>query len=799
MARKLLFSAFLLSLVLTGIAMRHQLTNASPDMAPPPQHAPSLEQFAAHFMSSTSSGDPAWQVVAGGGGKDIYLYDVGMTSADEGWAVGSTGPSSYGVIMHYTNTTWSKIAAPTGTYWINSVAMISSTEGWATGGWACTYSTDCDHGLLMHYITSTGWQTATTPARPDGFYWSGFTSIDIKGTTGWAVGYDNYYLRFNGTGWSPVSTPYDSAGVYVSVIDANEAWAAGSRFLHFSGGSWSVVTPTLPTTATIRFRGIHMLNASEGWAVGYLRYFPSGSYECLMSHYDGNTWARMDCPPNAKDARLYSVRMRSSNDVWAVGRDGIMLHWDGFAWTSMAAPPGTSTLNSVRLVGTNDGWSVGAGGTILRLVYGNWTRINGSELVVGPLDAVTTNEAWYGGSAGQLYQWKNGSITTYSSPVTTSITALDMVSPTVGWATANRPDPQANYQIIRYADGVWTTWPSVKINAIAAISAEEGWEAPDALGGGLSHYQSGTWQWQRVPTNASDISQYAVVESISMLDANHGWVIGYTGSSMRTRQAYTYTNGTWAIVTPTLSLVSGYSKLKVIAISPNEAWVASWLVACDVMGCPASPILYHFSGGKWTNTPTTNWLAFFDISKVSATEWWAAGKLKTMEYAFLHYKDGSYTVVPAAEEDVTGVSMLPDGTGFARGVGSLLRLTYPVSQTAGVTLAASQSGTVYPGQSLVYQHTLTNTGTGTDSFTVTASIDRPGWSVIAVPSIVGPLNAGVTSGVVVTVTAPGGITATVTATARITATSRFDINVTSAVTDVTTARPYQVYLPLVIK
>jgi hypothetical protein len=121
------------------------------------------------------------------------------------------------------------------------------------------------------------------------------------------------------------------------------------------------------------------------------------------------------------------------------------------------------------------------------------------------------------------------------------------------------------------------------------------------------------------------------------------------------------------------------------------------------------------------------------------------------------------------------------------------------TQVAGVSLTANQSSTVYPGQSIVYLHTLTNTGTGTDSFTVTASIDRSGWSVVAAPSIVGPLGPGIASGVVVTVTAPGGITTTVTATARITATSQFDVNVTSMVTDVTTARPYQVYLPIVIK
>jgi 4-amino-4-deoxy-L-arabinose transferase-like glycosyltransferase len=51
----------------------------------------------------------------------------------------------------------------------------------------------------------------------------------------------------------------------------------------------------------------------------------------------------------------------------------------------------------------------------------------------------------------------------------------------------------------------------------------------------------------------------------------------------------------------------------------------------------------------------------------------------------------------------------------------------------------------------------------------------------------------------ITVTAPGGITATIMATARITATSKFDANLTRAVMDVTTARPYQVYLPLITK
>jgi hypothetical protein len=90
--------------------------------------------------------------------------------------------------MHYTNTTWSRTSIPTGTYRIDAVSMISSTEGWAAGVMNCS-SYACEPGLLMHYTASTGWQTTTLPARPDGNHWSWFRGIDIKGTTGWIVGF----------------------------------------------------------------------------------------------------------------------------------------------------------------------------------------------------------------------------------------------------------------------------------------------------------------------------------------------------------------------------------------------------------------------------------------------------------------------------------------------------------------------------------------------------------------------------------------------------------------------------------
>jgi hypothetical protein len=157
-----------------------------------------------------------------------------------------------------------------------------------------------------------------------------------------------------------------------------------------------------------------------------------------------------------------------------------------------------------------------------------------------------------------------------------------------------------------------------------------------------------------------------------MLDSQHGWAVSPGGG------VYSYTTGIWAMVNPRLNVP--YANLRIIGINPKEAWAAGYSTYCDPSGCPATPELHHFAGGVWTNiiSPTSqlpdNWLAFFDIGKVSATEWWAAGKLKTLKYAFLHYKDGVYSTVPTASEDVRAVSMLPDATGFASGVGGVLRL-----------------------------------------------------------------------------------------------------------------------------
>ncbi|CAG0936842.1 hypothetical protein TFLX_05738 [Thermoflexales bacterium] len=655
MTRKWLYVAFLVTLALTVIGAQHQLTNAATNGAPPPQHAPSL-------APASSS---AWEVISGSGTKEGQFADISLGAANDGWAVGTTGPSSFGLLMHYNGSDWSQATPPTETYSLNAVKMISPQEGWAVGDSTCQQPvTACDGSVLLHHMNG-DWQRSPLPAYPGGGYWNrAFYDVDIKGSIGWIVGISGKFLKYDGLGWSVVNTPYSAHKV--TIVNADEAWAIGpGTLLHYSGGGWSPVSVDfgVPPTYTVSLRSIHMLNATEGWVAGYAEY--SNSYssfnQCLLLHYTGGVWVRVACPSD--DVRLKAIKMRSATDGWAIGNrvrsydDVVILHYDGVNWTTVPVPVGISGLNSIELVGTNDGWLVGNRGTVLRLTDGNWTRVQGTHQDTWPLDAVSSSEVWRVGANQQIEQWKDGIVTTYTSPLTMPITALDMVSPTLGWFGTWSPPA---YYLARYSAGTWTTWPMTSgVQTLTMLGPDEGWVGTFR---NILHYQAGTFE-----------SQYATgsmggVTSISMIDSNYGWAIDES-------RILTYTHGIWSPFAPTLTAPIG---ARIIGVSSEEAWVTGYYYWWGTSNYPVTAELHHFTNGAWTKIPTPAWIAFFDISKVSATEWWAVGKLQTLAYAFLHYKDGVYTTVPAGGEDARWLSMLPDGIGFASGMDSLLRLhLYP--------------------------------------------------------------------------------------------------------------------------
>jgi hypothetical protein len=95
----------------------------------------------------------------------------------------------------------------------------------------------------------------------------------------------------------------------------------------------------------------------------------TGSIEGEFSHarWDAATsrvdaWTTHRAP---RDVSLRAIWGRGPDDLYAVGRAGVVLHFDGRAWTSMPVPT-AADLSAVA--GSSSGvWAAGAAGTLLRL------------------------------------------------------------------------------------------------------------------------------------------------------------------------------------------------------------------------------------------------------------------------------------------------------------------------------------------------------------------------------------------------------------------------------------------------
>jgi hypothetical protein len=114
----------------------------------------------------------------------------------------------------------------------------------------------------------------------------------------------------------------------------------------------------------------------------------------IAAHFDGFSIQAEHLPGTGW---LYAVWGSASNDVWAVGTNGLILHWDGTQW--LTVPSGT-TENLYGIAGTasDDVWA--AGKTVM-LHWDGSSWANSPGFVPDPYDtgvsvglaAISTNDA----------------------------------------------------------------------------------------------------------------------------------------------------------------------------------------------------------------------------------------------------------------------------------------------------------------------------------------------------------------------------------------------------------------------
>ena len=190
--------------------------------------------------------------------------------ADDGWAVGKKVGNQPTMLRWNSplSNQWNDrtSSAPTTNEDLNSVSMVSPTNGWAVG----------NAGTIIRW-NGTSWSNYA-PSPTNEVLNSIFM---ISSTNGWAVGNTGTIIRWDGTSWS--------------------LWQqANATALRWNGASWSDRSGLLPIGIN-ELRSVSMLSYADGWAVG--RRISGNS---TVVRWNGTNWFSVQ-PSPAVDRNLNSV------------------------------------------------------------------------------------------------------------------------------------------------------------------------------------------------------------------------------------------------------------------------------------------------------------------------------------------------------------------------------------------------------------------------------------------------------------------------------------------------------------
>ena len=436
------------------------------------------------YMVSTTEG---WAVgkcgkiyhYFGGGWTNPFTFvgidfnSVFMISSTEGWAVGTGGE-----VSHYLSGTWQSPYSPTGiTNTLRSVSCLSSSECWAVG----------DSATIAHFITGT-WTALNAIQVPTlrglrGIHGTGGSNV-------WAVGETGSILMYDGSVWGSITSPLQTNFNSVFMTGSSDGASVGNRTV-INGvptatiARWDGVKWTRPqgTAAPTDLWGVWEASSSEWWAVGggetyhpYILHLTSMTSTSFL----GNDFTSMSCGTNCI---FLSVFGTSSNNVWAVGTNGVFAQWTGGPnWGVISVTPGT-VWRSVTFVGgdPNKGFAAGFSGSASLLdCYVNACTLLGSAPAAGwttaplpvlppntQLNSVSTeadnsNRVWIAGSNGVilLIDGNAKTITPTSTVGSYNLTSINVDSSSDGWAIGQ--DTATKLPVFVHYDG--TAWTTVAIS-----------------------------------------------------------------------------------------------------------------------------------------------------------------------------------------------------------------------------------------------------------------------------------------------------------------------------------------------
>lgn len=661
-----------------------------------------------------------------GGILSLTVLMIGLVplfAAPPGWLGALSIPSPAAVYS------WTDQSSPT-TLNLNSIQILSSTEGWAVGGSSSAYWWQRSGSAILQF-NGYDWKPVNNP-----------TSSILRGVSmvssaeGWAVGDAGAILRYNANAWNvwrQVAPPTVERLNALQMLSAADGWAVGDNgtILHFDGASWRAFGG--PSSSNLN--AIQMLGSTSGWIVG-----ENG----VMLRYDGTSWRVVSTPTTLG---LKSISMWDANNGWAVGSSGMILRYDGTQWSQVTPRPTTNLLRSVRAIAANDVWAMGGDsgvGVVLHFTGSTWDVVSYPvPSSISSINMVSSTEGWAVADEGRFLRYDGTAWSSYFSPINTALHWVNMVTATEGWAVGS------GGRVLKYSrSGGWqvvTSPTRANLNGVHLIATDNGWAVGDA---GTLIYYDGT-AWRGIPGSPT----FSTLWSVFMVSTSDGWAVGDNGAILR------YRSGTWSTFqTPTSDHLRGVHFLSATdgwAVGANgrvlhfdgatwqsfsrvttaDLWSVYMVAANDVWAVGENGTIIHYDGQAWRQVRSGVNFSLRSVNMVSATEGWAVGGIRQQRDPILRYIDGAWGVVSMNTQvpNLRSMSMLSSTEGWAVGdSGTILHYSsgsgfVPPTVTPSPTPTLTPSptatpepvSTATPGPTPTFAPTATPTATSTPTATPT--------------------------------------------------------------------------------
>jgi hypothetical protein len=312
------------------------------------------------------------------------LAAIDARSPSDVWAVGlhPGGTCSYhSLIQHFDGSSWRVVQSPNvkgnSNTVLTDVAALSADDAWAVGSSGCAI--ERIRPVAEHW-DGVRWSMVPTPS-PGSF--DVFAAVAaVSSTDVWALGstqrakWRTLAEHWDGASWSVVPSPsvtdLDEL-VSASASTSDDVWAVGSGpsgasdipiALHWDGTSWQAVPVPTPDNLPGFLKSVFARSPSDTWAVGGYQ-LDDGSVRPLALRWDGRHWHATSVPLVGTSAALDSVSGAPGGELWAAGFEtdasgtrALVLRFEGGTWVVQDPPLSTTDVRDLSVLPGGELWGV---------------------------------------------------------------------------------------------------------------------------------------------------------------------------------------------------------------------------------------------------------------------------------------------------------------------------------------------------------------------------------------------------------------------------------------------------------